>query len=97
MQECDLVITKPGYGTLAECWQTKTPLVYVPRETFPEYPYLDAWLQRHAPASRLPSVDFVRGHWLPAMREVLNCPRAYPDISASGALQAAQLISDGIT
>ncbi len=96
MYACDIVITKPGYGTLAECWQTKTPLVYVSRELFPEYPYLDAWLQEQAPSARLSLDDFATGNWLPAMHTALACPRSYPEISASGAMQAAKLISDAI-
>jgi len=94
MRDCDVVITKPGYGTLAECWQTGTTLVYLPRESFPEYPYLDAWLQAFAPSTRLTVDDFVCGNWLPAMQRALSCPRAYPDIHTSGALQAAELIAD---
>lgn len=96
MTECDIVVTKPGYGTLAEAWQTKTPLVYAPRELFPEYPYLDTWLQTNAPAARITQDDFVSGRWLPAMQEALNSPRTYPDIPASGSLQGARIINDAI-
>lgn len=93
MQACDIVITKPGYGTLAECWQTGTPLAYVPRELFPEYPYLDDWLQSSAPAARMDLHDFVSGNWLPAMRQALASTQRYPRIPASGAHQAAALIA----
>jgi len=97
MQACDVVITKPGYGTLAEAWQTKTPLVYIPRKAFPEYPYLDDWLQSSAPAARMDLQDFINGNWLPAMQQAQACPHHYPPIPASGALQAAQIITDQIT
>jgi len=93
MQDCDVVITKPGYGTLAECWQTETPLVYLPRDLFPEYPYLDAWLQECAPSTRISVDDFVSGNWLDAMHSAMCCERKYPQIPASGALQAAELIA----
>ncbi|OIO71063.1 MAG: hypothetical protein COW19_00355 [Zetaproteobacteria bacterium CG12_big_fil_rev_8_21_14_0_65_55_1124] len=96
MQDCDIVITKPGYGTLAECWQTGTPLVYLPRKFFSEYPYLDAWLQEFAPSARLSVEDFVSGNWLPAMQQALDCPRTYPHIPASGAEQAAALIAQAL-
>ncbi len=92
MQGCDLVITKPGYGTLAECWQTNTPVAYVPRENFPEYPYLDDWLQEHAPCARMQTDDFVDGNWLEAMQIALDSPREWPKIKGSGAEQAAELI-----
>jgi len=96
MQECDVVITKPGYGTLAECWQTKTPLVYLPRELFPEYPYLDAWLQKSTPSARLSIEDFVSGNWVEAMRQAIESRRTYPDIPCDGALQAAELIAQAL-
>jgi len=96
MRECDIVVTKPGYGTLAECWQTGTPLAYLPRPLFPEYPLLDAWLQTYAPSSRLSVENFVAGHWLPAMQAALACPRKYPQLTASGAMQAAELIAHAL-
>ena len=93
MNQCDVVVTKPGYGTLAECWRTQTPLCYLPRRDFAEYPYLDDWLQRHAPCTRMVLQDFAAGNWLAAMQEALACPRRWPDIPASGAQQAADLIA----
>ncbi len=93
MQCCDVVVTKPGYGTLAECWQTGTPLVYLPRDLFPEYPYLDTWLQECAPSVRISVDNFISGNWLDTMQSAICCERNYPDIPASGALQAAELIA----
>jgi len=96
MQKCDVVVTKPGYGTLAECWQTKTPLVYLPRDLFPEYPYLDTWLQKSAPSARLSIEAFVSGNWEAAMKQAIDCRRTYPNIPCSGALQAAELIAQAL-
>ncbi|MDQ6966987.1 MAG: hypothetical protein Q9M23_08695, partial [Mariprofundaceae bacterium] len=96
MTGCDIVITKPGYGTLAECWLTKTPIAYLPRESFAEYPFLNDWLQSSAPAARMALQDFISGNWLPAMQQALACPRSYPPIPASGAAQAAKLIAQAL-
>jgi len=93
MAACDVVISKPGYGTLAECWLTGTPLTYLPRPTFAEYPYLDNWLQTHAPSARMNTEDFVGGNWRSTMQEALSCPRKYPKIPVSGAVQAADIIT----
>ena len=93
MAGCDIVITKPGYGTLAECWLTNTPIAYLPRERFAEYPFLDDWLQSSAPAARMALQDFISGNWLPAMQQALACPRRYPPLPASGAAHAAKLIA----
>ncbi|MDX8391627.1 MAG: hypothetical protein R8K53_03545 [Mariprofundaceae bacterium] len=92
IKQCDLVVTKPGYGTLAECWLTGTPIAYLPRKSFAEYPYLDGWLQAHAPSARMRIEDFVNGNWRSAMQEAMNCARTYPEITASGAEQAAEMI-----
>jgi len=92
INDCDVVITKPGYGTLAECWLSATPLTYLPRPSFAEYPYLDAWLQTHAPSARMSIEDFVNGNWHSTMQEAIDCPRTYPKITASGAQQAAEMI-----
>lgn len=38
----DVVLTKPGYSTYAECALAGTPIVWAPRPGFPEAPYLEA-------------------------------------------------------
>jgi len=93
MRHCDVVITKPGYGTIAECWLTGTPLIYLARKSFAEYPYLDAWLRAYAPSTQISAKDFVSGNWLASMQEALNCTRNYPNSGKSGASQAAELIA----
>lgn len=41
----DLVLTKPGYGILAEASAARTPLAWIPRGAFPEAPFLAAALR----------------------------------------------------
>jgi L-arabinokinase len=38
----DVVISKPGYGVVSECFLNGTPLLYIPRMDFAEYPVLKA-------------------------------------------------------
>ncbi len=38
----DIVISKPGYGVVSECFLNGTPLLYIPRADFAEYPVLKA-------------------------------------------------------
>jgi UDP:flavonoid glycosyltransferase YjiC (YdhE family) len=45
----DLVISKPGYGIVAECIGTRTPLLYTSRGDFAEYPVLVESMVRHIP------------------------------------------------
>jgi L-arabinokinase len=43
----DVVISKPGYGVVSECFLNRIPLLYIPRRDFAEYPVLkeaiDSW------------------------------------------------------
>ncbi|MBE7411147.1 MAG: glycosyl transferase [Leptospiraceae bacterium] len=40
IRACDFVVTKPGYGILAETYFANTPVIYTDRGDFAEYPYL---------------------------------------------------------
>jgi len=44
---CDYVLTKPGYGILAECYYANTPILYTDRGDFAEYPFLVENLQNY--------------------------------------------------
>ncbi len=46
----DVVVTKPGYGIVAECLANGARVLYTSRGDFPEYPVLVAALERHAAA-----------------------------------------------
>lgn len=85
----DVVVCKPGYGILAECWATATPIAWVERPDFPEYPMLKGWLQNGFPSCGMNRSDFSRSLWLPALEGALACRRQFPQISADGAQVAA--------
>jgi len=42
---CDVVITKPGYGTFVEAACSGTPIIYLTRGNWPEEPWLIQWQQ----------------------------------------------------
>jgi len=46
----DVVVTKPGYGIVAECLANGARVLYTSRGDFPEYPILVEALERHARA-----------------------------------------------
>jgi len=48
LASCDLLVAKPGYGTFAEAGFVARDTLVVPREDWPEAPYLQRWLERHA-------------------------------------------------
>ncbi|MDD4910788.1 MAG: hypothetical protein PHP57_00695 [Sideroxydans sp.] len=47
LASCDVVLTKPGYGTFAEAAYARIPVVYVARGDWPEAPYLVEWLNQN--------------------------------------------------
>lgn len=60
----DLVISKPGYGIVAECIAGRTPLLYTSRGDFAEYPILVNGMSRHLPTrfvapEEIPSGDVI--------------------------------------
>lgn len=68
---CDVVVTKPGYGTFVEAACHGVPVVYVARDDWPETPYLSAWLRAHVPAVAVERERFWRGQMGEALEAVL--------------------------
>jgi len=88
----DVVVCKPGYGVLAECWTTGTPMAWVERPDFPEYPMLKGWLMDKFPSCGMHRGDFAAGHWLDALEGAAGHPGSFPPISGDGAEIAAEII-----
>ncbi len=59
----DIVVSKLGYGTVAECVSTSTPIMYLPREDFREYPVLVEGVRLNIPFSCVTKDDFFKGDW----------------------------------
>ena len=60
----DMVISKLGYGTVAECVATATPIMYIERSDFKEYPLLVAGIEKYLDSYLIPKPDFFAGDWL---------------------------------
>lgn len=89
----DVIVTKPGYGIITEAWAAGKPIAYVPRNEFPEYPYLKRWLDAHAPARELGRESFRSGMWGGVLEELYNCDRSYPKTSFDGEKKAVEIIT----
>jgi len=59
----DVVMTKPGYGTIVESVACGVPVVYVRRYNFAEEAPLVEFLHQHGSGSELSHRDFLSGHW----------------------------------
>ena len=70
----DVVLTKPGYGIIAECAANDTAVVYTSRGDFAEYAVLVAAMPTLLRCAYLEQDDLYAGRWLPTVRRVLNQP-----------------------
>jgi L-arabinokinase len=71
----DAVITKPGYGIIAECAAHDTPLVYTSRGAFREYDLLVEEMPRFVRCAFISQADLRAGHWRGALEQALAAPR----------------------
>jgi hypothetical protein len=87
----DVVMTKPGYGTIVETVACGVPVVYVRRYNFAEEAPLVAFLHRHGSGSELTRGDFLSGNWQPAF-EALPKERGARQLLLTGAADAARFL-----
>jgi hypothetical protein len=92
MPYVDVVVCKPGYGALAECWRTGTPIAWVERPDFPEFPILKGWLENELPSCGMSKTDFKSGNWLKALEGAHTHPGSFPTLTGDGAETAADII-----
>lgn len=95
MRSVDLLVGKPGYGTVAEAGCIGLPVVFARRDGWPEEPHLSNWLKRHARMVMLPAAQVLAGDIATAIAEVLAQP-ARPPAVASGIDEAAGLIAEAL-
>lgn len=90
----DVIMTKPGYGTLLEAVALCIPLVYVRRYNFADEQPLVEFLHRHGRGIELSEQDFIAGRWLTALDTVFTLPSPpTPPPPMSGATDAAGLLA----
>lgn len=88
----DGVITKPGYGIVADCLASGTPILYTERGLFAEYPVLVEAMERHLGAVYMAPADFWAGNWEPQIRKLCSLPRKAPRMAMDGARVCAEKI-----
>lgn len=94
MASVDVIMTKPGYGTLVEAVALATPLVYVRRYNFADEPPLVEYLHRHGRGIELSREDFTQGRWQYALEQSLKIPAPpIPPPPPTGADDAAKLLA----
>ena len=94
----DVIMTKPGYGTIVEAVTLQQPVVYVRRYNFADEPPLVDYLHRYGRGVELSIDDFTQGRWEPALQQALASP--VPSLTApppTGAAEAAAFIAQQLS
>ena len=93
MTSCDMLLTKPGYGTIVEAVASETRVVYVRRYNFVDEDSLVSYLSRYGRGLELSVEDFLNGRWQTTMDAamVTPAPEASPP-PATGAAEAADIL-----
>jgi hypothetical protein len=88
----DVIMTKPGYGTIVEAVALQQPVLYVRRYNFADEPPLVVFLHRYGRGIELSINDFGQGRWEPALQQALALPVPPLPPPPTGAAEAADVI-----
>jgi hypothetical protein len=88
----DVVITKPGYGIIAECLANDTALLYTDRGHFIEYDVLVAAMPRFVRAAHISHDDLFAGNWKQHLDRLLAQPEPPEKPQTNGAEVAAEIL-----
>jgi L-arabinokinase len=89
----DAVVTKPGYGIIAECAASGTAILYTSRGTFREYDVLVREMPRYVRSRFIPQAELFGGRWGEELDQLLQQSVPAP-ADTNGATAAAAVISD---
>ncbi|TKB95467.1 MAG: hypothetical protein E8D41_01590 [Nitrospira sp.] len=90
----DLIMTKPGYGTIVEAVALQQPVLYVRRYNFADEQPLVDYLHRYGRGVELSLDDFTNVRWEPALSNamaMLSPQTPFPP--STGAMQAASILA----
>lgn len=87
----DVVISKPGYGVVSECFLNGTPLLYIPRMDFAEYPVLKAAIDSWGGGIQIAEQMLSSCEWFDLLGEIAN-RKVAPLIDKDGVQVAIQEI-----
>lgn len=95
VQAVDVVVTKPGYGIIADCIAAGTAMLYTSRGSFREYDLLVDALPRHVRSGFISQEELFGGRWREALDSVLAAPPPpVPQPRTDGAAVAARVIAE---
>jgi len=90
---CDVVMTKPGYGIIAECIANGTALLYTSRGVFREYAVLVEAMPKYLRSRFISQDDLFAGRWREALDAVVAQPPPPECLPVDGADVAAEALA----
>ncbi|MEO8927285.1 MAG: hypothetical protein ABI306_08990 [Caulobacteraceae bacterium] len=91
LASADVLAIKPGYGLVTEGVCNGKPLLYVPRDRWPETEAEVAWVSEHGRGARIEERALRTGTFLEAAEAVMNRPSSPPP-RADGAREVAEIL-----
>jgi hypothetical protein len=91
----EVMVSKIGYGTMAECLLNGTPLIFLPREDFTEYPVLEREILTLRYGTKLAPDEYYGLNWDLALKALAGRKRPEP-LASNGAKRCAQIIEEFI-
>jgi L-arabinokinase len=92
VRAADVVVTKPGYGIVADAIAHRVPVLYTDRGDFPEYARLVQALKECATAAYISQSDLLAGRLSPHIVQLLQTQENWPAVDTGGAENAARRI-----
>ena len=89
---CDAVVTKPGYGIIADCLANQIALLFTDRGPFREYDVLAQALPTLGPARYAPREDVLAGRLGPHLDALLASPDPWTEQRLDGAQCVARRV-----
>jgi UDP:flavonoid glycosyltransferase YjiC (YdhE family) len=90
VRAADVIVSKPGYGIVADVIRHQVPLLYTDRGDFPEYPYLVKTLEDCATAEFIPQNDLISANLTPYLKRLLIKEKHWPAVATDGASIAGE-------
>jgi hypothetical protein len=90
----DVVVTKPGYGIIAECIASGTPMLYTSRGVFREYDLLVSEMPRYLRSRFIAPGDLFAGRWRAPLEALVRQPGAPETMAVNGAETVAAILDE---
>ena len=87
LRSSDVLIAKPGYGSFVEAGCSGTPVLYLPRQHWPEAAGLIDWLKQQGRCQEVSQEEFQKGNLQGHIQNVMKNGRSKP-VSPTGIQQA---------